>query len=74
MFVTKITAIDYDNITDLNSTNDFDNFTDNCTDNENNIDIVRPTMLLTIPCGRSFLCLSSLMKYTLIKPLTTYKW
>ena len=54
MDVTIITDED-DNIT----------FTD-CTDKENNIDIIIPTLLLTIPCGLSFLCLMSLTVYTLI--------
>ena len=44
-----------------------------CTDNEKNIDIIIPTLLLTIPCGLSFLCLISLMVYTLIKPLINTK-
>ena len=57
----KITDV-YDNITDLK-------FPNNCTVKENNIDIIIPTLLLTIPCGLSFLCLMSLMLYTLIKPL-----
>ena len=57
------------NVTDLNSTNDYDNSTDDCTDNKNNFDIVVPTLLLTIPCGLSFLCLMSLMVYSVIKPL-----
>ena len=61
MYVTTITD-DYDNTTDLN-------FTNNCTSNENNIDIILPILLLTIPYGLSFLCLMSLMVYTLIKPL-----
>ena len=58
----------------LNFTYDHDNITfDNCTDNENIIDIIIPTLLLTIPCGLSFLCLRSLMICTLIKPLITNK-
>ena len=57
-----------------NVTNDYDNITfTNCTNNENNIDINIPTLLLTIPCGLSFLCLLSLMVYTLIKPLFNNK-
>ena len=64
---------DYDNITSSNYTdilNNYDNRTlPNCTNNENNIDIFIPTLLLTVPCGRSFLCLMNLMVYTLIKPL-----
>ena len=29
---------------------DYDNITDNCTSNEKNIDMIIPTLLLTIPC------------------------
>ena len=61
MYVTNITD-DYDNITDLT-------FTNNCTVTENNFVIIISTLLLTIQCGVSFLCLMSLMVYTLIKPL-----
>ena len=62
------------NTTDLNTTNDYDNITfTNCTDNENNIDTIIPTILLTIPFGTSFLCLMSLMVYTLHKPLFNIK-
>ena len=61
MYVTNFTD-DYDNIT----------FT-NCTNNENNIDIILPTLLLTILCGLSFLFLMSLMVYTIIKPLKKFK-
>ena len=57
MNVTKISD-DYDNLTPTN-----------CSDNEHNIDIVLPTLLFTIPCGVSFLCLMSLMVHTLITPL-----
>ena len=53
---------DYDNMTD-----DYNN--NNCTNNENNIDINIQSILLTIPCGLSFLCVLTLMVYTLIKPL-----
>ena len=52
-----------------NITDDYDNITINCTNNENNIDIIIPSLLRTIPCGLSFLFLMSLMVYTLIKPL-----
>ena len=52
----------YDNMTD-----DYNN--NNCTINENNIDKIIPTLLFTIPCGLSFLCLISLLVYTLNKPL-----
>ena len=56
-----------------NVTDDYDNITSNCTNNENNIDIIIPALLFTIPCGLSFLCLMSLMAYTLIKPLFNKK-
>ena len=62
MYLTNIT--DYDNMTDAYN---------NCTNNENNIDIIIPTLLFTIPCALSFLCLISLMVYTLIKPLFNKK-
>ena len=78
MYVTNITN-DYDNITsssyaeydDATSSKftDYDNTTlSNCTNKEKNIDITIPTLLITIPCGLSLLCLTSLMVYTLIKP------
>ena len=63
MYVTNIT-IDYDNITE------YDNITDT---NNCNIDIIIPALLFTIPCGLSFLCLISIMVYTLIKPLINKK-
>ena len=53
-----------------NVTDDYDNNTfTNCTDNENIIDINIPSLLITLPCGLSFLCLLSLMVYTAIKVL-----
>ena len=75
---------DYDNITSSNYTdilNEYDDITSisytnalsNCTDNEIKFDIIKPTLLLTIPSGLSFLCLMSLMAYTLIKPLFNNK-
>ena len=64
MYITNV--IDYDKMTD--DYNDSLSINSNCTLNENNIDITIPTFL-TIPCGLSFLCLMSLMVYTLIKPL-----
>ena len=60
MYVLNVT--DDENITDLT-------FKNNCTDHENNIDAIIPPLLLTTPCGLSFLCLMSLMVYTLIKLL-----
>ena len=59
------------NITDDN--NDTLSINNSCTDNEINIHIIIPTLLFTIPCGLSFLCLISLMVYTLIKPLFNSK-
>ena len=53
-----------------NVTDDYDNMTlCNCTNNGNDIDIIIPALLFTIACGLSFLCLISLMVYSLIKPL-----
>ena len=58
----------------LKITDEYDKFTSsNCTNSEKNIDKSIPTILLTIPCGLSFLCLISLMIYPLIKPLITNK-
>ena len=51
------------NITDDNIS-EYDNTTNDC-----NFDIIIPALLFTIPCGLSFLCLISLIVYTLIKPL-----
>ena len=63
MYITTVT--DYDNLTD-----DFKKtLSSRCTTNESNIDIIIPTLLLTIPCGLSFLGLVILLVYTLIKPL-----
>ena len=62
MYVTIITD-DYDNISSIS----------NCTHNKNRMNIIIPTLLLTVPCGLSFLCLLSLMAYTSIKPLITNK-
>ena len=66
------------NVTDYgNRTDDFNDSlskNNNCTLNETIINnIIIPTLLLTIPCGLSFLCLMSLMIYTLIKPLFKIK-
>ena len=58
------------NITDYNDTITINN---NCTNNENLFDIIIPALLFTIPCGLSFLCLISLMVYTLVKPLINNK-
>ena len=65
--------IDFDNITFTNYT-DYDNMTlTNCTKNDDNIDIIIPSLLFKTPSGLSFLCLISLMVYTLIKPLYNNK-
>ena len=65
------------NVTDYDiMTDDFNNslsLENNCTITENNIDENIPTLLLTIPCGLSFLCLMSLMVHTLNKPLFNNK-
>ena len=63
MYITNITD-DYDNITQYDNTTD----TNNC-----NIDIIIPALFFTKPCGLSFLCLMSLMVYTLIKHLFNIK-
>ena len=62
---------DYDNMTD--DYNDSLSINNNCILKENNIDIIIPTLILTKPCGLSFLCLMSLMVYTLNKPLFNNK-
>ena len=69
MYVTNVT--DYDKLTD--DYNDNLSINNNCTDDEKNIDIIIPSFLLTKPCGLSFLCLLSLMVYTLIKPLLKFR-
>ena len=62
------------NVTDLDNITDYDDTSScNCTDSENDIDIIIPTLLFTIPCGLSFLCLMSLIVYTLIKALFNKK-
>ena len=67
MNVTNITN-DYDNITTSNYS-DHDNMTlCNCTNNENDIDIIILALLFNTPCG-FFVCLISLMVYTLVKAL-----
>ena len=43
-----------------------------CTNNDNNIEIIIPFFTI-IPCGMFFMCLSSLMVYTLIKLLFNNK-
>ena len=55
----------------MNVTNitDDSNDTNILYDNKCDIDIIIPVLLFTIPCGLSFICLISLMVYTLVKPL-----
>ena len=72
MFVTIITD-DYKNITSSNYTECDIMTLSNCTFKENEIDIILPTLLLTIPCDLSFLCLLSLKVCTLIKTLFSNK-
>ena len=62
MYITNVTDDYNDNL----STNN------NCTNNDNNIEIAIP--LLTInPSGMSLVCLISFMVYTLMKPLFNQK-
>ena len=63
-----INVIGLDNITDYDASS-----SNNCTHSEYNIDIIIPALLFTIPCRLSFICLLSLMVYTLIKPLFNKK-
>ena len=73
MNVFNVTKNDFNNIRSSNYTGNTTstNYTDTkkCT---NNIDIFVPSLSI-LPCGLSFLCLLSLMVYTLIKPLITNK-
>ena len=72
MYIANVKT-NYDNITTSKYT-DYDNMTlSNCTNNEKNIDIIIPSLLLTIPCCFSFLFFMSLIVYTLIKPLINKK-
>ena len=60
-----------DDYNDTLSTNITDNYNDtlspSCTINENRFDIIIPTLLLTVPCDPSILCLMSLIVCTIIK-------
>ena len=56
MYITNITD-DYDDTLSINN---------NCTNNDNNIEIVIP-LITIISCGMSLICLISLMAYTSIK-------
>ena len=61
----------------MNITNITDDYNDtlisNCTDKDNDIDIIIPALLFTIPYGLLFLCLISFIVYTLIEPLIIKK-
>ena len=65
MYVENVFTIDYDSITDI--------FLTICTNNDDKIDTFIPILLVTILYGLSFLCLMSLMVYTLIKTLFNNK-
>ena len=56
-----------------NNNDDYDNFTNNCTNNEKNIDIIIPALFITFPCGLSFLCLMSLITYTKFNHFLKFK-
>ena len=78
MNVTNNITDEYDNITSstyTNIINDYHNTSSlsNCTDSELKIGIFTPSLLLILPYTLSFLCLLSLMVYTLIKPLFNNK-
>ena len=62
MYMVNVTD-DYNDTLSLNK---------NCTNNDNNIEIVIP-LITIIPCGMSLICLISFMAYTLIKPLINKK-
>ena len=61
----------------MNISNITDTFKDslisNCTDIENDDDIIIRAMMFVIPSGIFFLFLMSIMTYTLIKPLFNKK-
>ena len=65
MYIT-ITTNDYDNTTD--DYNDTLSINNNCTNNDNTIEMIIPRFRF-IPCGTSLVCLISLMVYTFFKPL-----
>ena len=62
MYITNITD-DYNDTLSINN---------NCTNNDDNIEIVKPLYTI-IPCGMFLVCLISLMVYTLIKTLFNEK-
>ena len=70
LYLTKVT--EYDNVTDhYNDTFSLKNISNII---EKNIDIIIPTIILSIPCGPSGLCLVCLMVYTLCKPLINFQF
>ena len=58
------------NITD--DYNDTLSINNKCTNNDNIIEIIIPSITIIL-CGKSLLCLISLMVYTLVKPLLNKK-
>ena len=72
MYIANVTN-DYDNMTDYDIITCANMTLSNCTNTENNIEIIIP-LFTKIPCGHSFFCLKSLLVYTLIKPLINNKW
>ena len=52
------------NFTDTNDTNILDDDKKDC-----DLDIIIPVILFSIPFGLQFLCIISIMVYTLVKPL-----
>ena len=62
MYITNITD-DYNDTLSINN---------NCTNDDNNIEIVIP-LITVVPCGMSLTCLISLMIITLVKPLFNKK-
>ena len=62
MFIANVTD-DYNDTSSINN---------NCTNNDNNIEIVIP-LITKIPCGLSLICLKSLMVYTIVEALLRKK-
>ena len=62
MYITNISD-DYNDTLSINN---------NCTNNDNNIEIIIPLFTL-IPCSLSLICLISLMVYTIIRRLFNKK-
>ena len=62
MYITNITDEYNDTLSKKN----------NCTNNDNNTEIILP-LFTKLPCGMSLICLLSLMVHTLFKPLFNKK-